>query len=175
MRCRNVMKCLPSVLPTLRDQDKIILVDDQSDTDTKSYLKKMVESHSDKIKLIETSEQSYYAKAASIGLAASNADFTILLNSDTIVSPNWSEKLAYLAYLDPKIGIVGPLSNAANLPSIPSIEKTTENTAINQLPKGLSVDEINKNCEEWANGLDFPEVPFVHGFCLCVKKKSKMR
>lgn len=169
----DVKKCLESVLPTLRVNDKIILVDDQSDLETKVYLQKVLSDQPAKVKLIETPEQSYYAKSASIGLAASKADFTILLNSDTVVSPNWSEKLAYLAYLDPKIGIVGPISNAANLQSIPSIEKTDGNTAINQLPSGFTVETINNYCEDWANQLDFPVVPFVHGFCLCIKKEVK--
>ena len=166
-----VKKCLTSVIPTLREKDKIILVDDQSNLNTKNYLRKLKETYSSKIKLIETTEQSFYTKSASIGLNASDADFTILLNSDTEVGPNWSVKMVYVAFLDPSIGIVGALSNAANLQSIPTIESTHENTAINRLIEGETVISMNQKCEEWANDMGFPVVPFAHGFCLGIKRE----
>jgi len=75
------------------------------------------------------------------------------------------------AFADDSIGIVGPLSNAANLQSIPSISRTGDNTAINKLPDGMSVEDINNLCENWSKEYDYPIVPFVHGFCLGVKRE----
>jgi GT2 family glycosyltransferase len=169
----DVKNCLESVIPTLGVNDNIILVDDQSDIATKNYLLEIQHSLPEKIKLLNTPEQYYYARSANLGLAESTADFVILLNSDTIVSEGWVTKLASLAYQDPKIGIVGPLSNAAGMQSIPSIARTVDNSAINQLPISITIGELDQKCEEWAKDFNYPLLPYVHGFCLCLKREVK--
>ena len=163
-------KCIESLIPTVKTGDRIIIVDDQSDEETQLYIMRIASEHPGLINVIRTKEQSYYTKSANIGLRTSKANFVIFLNSDTVVSKNWIEKVAYIAYLDPTIGIVGPLSNAANLQSIPSIARSSDNTAINEIPAGMKVEDMNARCEDWSKEFDIPIVPFVHGFCLCVKR-----
>jgi GT2 family glycosyltransferase len=68
-------------------------------------------------------------------------------------------------------GIVGPLSNAASYQSVPSVLGTASQTAVNTLPSGFSVDDMDNWCSENARDLQSPSVPFVHGFCMCVKRE----
>jgi GT2 family glycosyltransferase len=104
-------------------------------------------------------------------LAAGAAGFRILLNSDTIVCRNWALKMLDVATRSDRIGIVGPLSNAAGAQSIPYIKGRGNNTAINVLPKGLSLAGLDLACEEWSFADLFPRVPLVHGFCFGVTKE----
>jgi GT2 family glycosyltransferase len=103
-------------------------------------------------------------------LAAGTAEFKILLNSDTIVSPNWALKMLDAANQSDRIGIVGPLSNAAGAQSIPHIKSTGSNTAINALPSEMKPADIDLACEQWSYADLLPRVPLVHGFCFGVKK-----
>jgi GT2 family glycosyltransferase len=125
----------------------------------------------DPVTLLENDENLGYTRSANRGLAAATADFRILLNSDTIVSPNWALKLLDAANQSPRIGIVGPLSNAAGAQSIPRIKAKGKNTAINLLPPGVAPSDLDLACEAWSDADLVPRVPLVHGFCFGIKKE----
>ena len=62
----------------------------------------------------------------------------VLLNSDTIVTEHWLTKLYDALFNgDPKIQIVGPLSNAASFQSLPNLkDPVTGGWSINPYPLG---------------------------------------
>jgi GT2 family glycosyltransferase len=100
----------------------------------------------------------------------STAGFVILLNSDTVVTQSWAEKLADVAYGLPGVGIVGPLSNAASHQSIPEHRSSATQTAVNVLPQGWSPEDVNRLCERWTIVDVLPLVPLIHGFCFGVRR-----
>ncbi|EHY9847493.1 glycosyltransferase family 2 protein, partial [Vibrio cholerae] len=122
-----------------------------------------------KLVLIRNELNQGYTKSANIGLKTSDADFRIILNSDTIVTQGWIKKLSALAFSHDNIGIVGPISNAAGSQSVPSIKKSDKNqTAINMLPKGYTINDMNNVAE---GGLfQYPTIPLIHGFCIGIKR-----
>ena len=61
----------------------------------------------------------------------------VLLNSDTVVSPEWIDRLVACAESDPRIGVVGPLSNTASWQSIPELSADGD-WAENPLEEGIS-------------------------------------
>ncbi|MFU7513780.1 glycosyltransferase, partial [Vibrio cholerae] len=165
----DVKLCLNSVLEcSLNDVNKVIIIDDCSSKDTSEYLK-MVVSKYNKLVLIRNELNQGYTKSANIGLKTSDADFRIILNSDTIVTQGWIKKLSALAFSHDNIGIVGPISNAAGSQSVPSIKKSDKNqTAINMLPKGYTINDMNNVAE---GGLfQYPTIPLIHGFCIGIKR-----
>jgi GT2 family glycosyltransferase len=165
----DLRKCFESVEVNRDPEHRIILVNDKSDPDTTAYLRSIAEKRN-YVLLLENEKNLGYTKTANVGLMHSTADLSILLNSDTIVTRDWANKLAELAYSAPTIGIVGPLSNAASYQSIPSIKSSKTNTAINAIPCGLLPEDLNEACEKWAIG-GFPAVvPLVHGFCFGVRR-----
>ena len=166
----DLKKCLNSVIANIKTHHKIIIVDDASDKETRDYLVGIKKSY-DFVKLITNKKQLFYTRSVNIGLKESNADFVILLNSDTIVTTNWADKLCNIAYMDKRFGLVSPLSNAANLQSIPSITPTSSNTAINELPQGISIEKMNLICQRLASEEGLTESPILHGFCLGIKKE----
>ncbi|WP_230530741.1 glycosyltransferase [Microvirga roseola] len=166
----DVRLCLESVQAHLLPEHRIIIVNDCSDEATSAYLREFV-SREGRAQLLENEQNLGYTRSANRGMGAGTAGFRILLNSDTIVSSNWALKLLDAASASERIGIVGPLSNAAGAQSIPSIKDTSNNTAINELPKGLGPSDIDLACERWSPADLLPRVPLVHGFCFGVKKE----
>lgn len=166
----DVRLCLEAAWACLLPRHRIIIVNDRSDEATTSYLREFARGR-DQVSLIENDENLGYTRSANRGLAAGAADFRILLNSDTIVSPNWALKLLDVANRSDRIGIVGPLSNAAGAQSIPQIKAKGKNTAINQLPSGVAPSDLDLACEAWSDADLAPRVPLVHGFCFGIKKE----
>ena len=163
--------CIRSILKHSTEIQKIIIIDDFSDEKTVRMLELHQKKNPERIYITRTSKQSGYTKAANIGLKISNADIRTLLNSDTIVTANWSTKILSKFRIDKAIGIIGPLSNAASYQSVPSITATSTQTAINGLPEGITPDEINAYCQKTAESLVTPYTPLVHGFCMSIRKQ----
>jgi GT2 family glycosyltransferase len=167
----DVKKCLDSVKKHKHERFSLIIVDDGSDNATESYLKKFQQENTDWVTLIRHSKPAGYTKSANTGIKASKADFTIILNSDTIVTDGWAEKMADVAIMNKGVGIVGPLSNAASWQSVPGIESKGDQTAINTLPDGMEPEDMNNYCEKWSCTENIPRLPLVHGFCFGVTRE----
>lgn len=153
----------------LLSSHKIIIVNDCSDDPTTEYLRKFACDDCQVI-LYENEENLGYTQTANKGLSAGTADFKILLNSDTIVCENWALKLLDVALQHPKIGIVGPLSNAAGVQSVPQTKGGKNNTVINEIPDGMDISEIDLFLEKVSNVDGITELPLIHGFCFGIKK-----
>lgn len=168
----DVVQCLQSLAHTWEAEGlgNLILVDDYSDDETADYLNEFAKDH-DYATLIRLDEQHFYTRAANIGLKFSTATLNTLLNSDTIVTPSWAQKIRSLFERDPNIGIVGPLSNAASTQSIPHVKSAAGQTAINHLPDGMSVERFADAISHLASGLIVPYVPVIHGFCYTIHRK----
>ncbi|WP_133154588.1 glycosyltransferase, partial [Vibrio splendidus] len=167
----DVQICIESVVRhSYESINKIIIVNDYSDDVTTKYLKS-VEARYDKICLINNEVNLGYTKSANVGLSSSKADFRIILNSDTIVTPDWVSKLSNVAFQSNNVGIVGPISNAAGSQSVPSVKGTKGQTAINKLPDGFSIDDMNGIASINSENATMPSVPLIHGFCIGIKSE----
>jgi glycosyltransferase involved in cell wall biosynthesis/GT2 family glycosyltransferase len=96
------------------------------------------------------------------GMAASTSD-VVLLNSDTIVTARWLEKLIDAAYSHGDIGTVTPLSNNATLCSVPRAFEE------NLLPSGFDVDSFAAHIEH-VSAREYPLLPTGVGFCFYIRR-----
>lgn len=160
-----VTACVESLFSASTIYNKIIIIDDCSDKDTRDYLYKLSKSKKI-IKLIRNNVPYGYTKSINEAIRISNADFVILLSSHTIVTENWAEKMVIAILESEGAEIVSPLSNAAGSQSIPSLLSAGDDITINALPPGVTPHDMNKLCEIWAVDKYYPRVPLVHGFCL---------
>ena len=167
----HVRQCLSSLAPTLGPGHRILLIDDGSTPQTAAWLRDHAAAGNGRMHLIRNEVRLGYTKAANIGLRAPDAAIVILLNSDTIVTNDWIEKLCEAAFTSEDIGIVGPLSNAGGPQSIPNHLGDATQTAINELPEHISVEGMDRWCEEWTVGSILPKVPLIHGFCFGIKRQ----
>lgn len=162
----DVRKCLHSVLENSGDNFNLIIVDDGSAEETREYLLHF--STQSGVSLVRNDQALGYTFAANIGLRKSQSDFSLLLNSDTIVTSGWLEKMVACANSDKKIGIVGPLSNTASWQSIPNVSLDGD-WADNALPAGMTLEKWAELIAENSQRV-YPRIPFLNGFCLMIKR-----
>lgn len=163
--------CLGSVLEARRKGDRIIIVDDGSYSDTASFLAAFCNKHGATL-IRNDPPANGYCVSANTGMKAGQNPYFLLLNSDTILTRDALQQMLRIALSYPNTGIVGPLSNAASTQSIPDIQSTASQTAVNQLPPSISIADMNRLCQEWSKDQPVPCVPLVHGFCQLIKRKA---
>lgn len=163
--------CLKSVLDCMQISiDKIILVDDASDDDTKEFLRGFSSSHNN-LRVIHSGCQIGFTQSIMLGLKSSKANYFVALNSDTIVTDGWIEKLLETMHSSPDTAIVGPLSNSAGWQNIGEPLDINGNFHREELPSSEDCQRITaslKNLRTFA----CPDTPLVHGFCALVCRKT---
>jgi GT2 family glycosyltransferase len=163
----DVQRCLEAVVHHTNQPYSLILVDDGSESQTRDYLSEFASSQG--AGLLRNEEAKGYTRAANQGLRRSSADCVVLLNSDTVVTPEWLDRLIACAESNPRIGLVGPLSNTASWQSIPEIESQGDWPA-NPLPAGMTIGEMGRLVTRYSARL-YPPMPFLNGFCLLIRRE----
>ncbi len=163
----DVQRCLESVVKHSTLPYGLFLVDDGSDEPTRDYLAEF--ANMQQAQLVRNETAVGYARAANLGMQRAAADYVILLNSDTIVAPEWLDRLVMCAESDPKIGAVGPLSNTASWQSIPDVFDAHNDWAENPLPSGMSVEAMGQLVAQHSARL-YPEMALLNGFCLLFRQ-----
>lgn len=165
----DVQNCLESIRQYTAPPYSLILVDDGSAAPARDYLANFFQSHSN-VKLLRNELPLGYTKAANQGLRQASAEYILLLNSDTIVTPGWLDRLIACVTSNPRIGLAGPLSNAASWQSIPELMDAGD-WATNLLPPGVSLEEMACLVARYSARL-YPAIPFLNGFCLLLRRQA---
>lgn len=103
-----------------------------------------------------------YTKNINKGAKLAEGRDIILLNSDTVVTPNWIRNLIVAAYSKNNIGTVTAVSNNAGAFSVPE-------SGTNDIPDKLDVIAISRIVNHSCS--DYVDVPTGNGFCLYIKRK----
>ncbi len=98
------------------------------------------------------------------GMALSRRD-VVLLNSDTVVTRGWLEKLQQAALSDPTVATVTPFSNHATICSLPRFLE------VNALPAGWGLDRF-ADLVERAAARERPRLPTGVGVCLYIRRAA---
>jgi len=96
----HLEKCLPAVFTTTGLEYEVILVDNGSADDSVAW----VEEQFPQVRLIATGANLGFGRANLVGAHAARGGFIALLNSDTVVTPEWLLHLATPLLVDPAIG-----------------------------------------------------------------------
>jgi len=163
----DVQRCLESVVRYSTPPYNIILVDDGSNEPTREYLNDFARSQG--ATLLRNDQPLGYTRSANLGLKQSSANYAVLLNSDTIVTPKWLDRMIACGESDEEIGLIGPLSNTASWQSIPEIFASSGDWAENTLPRGMSIAEMGEQVAK-ASARLYPRIPILNGFCLMIKR-----
>ncbi|MBN9427259.1 MAG: glycosyltransferase [Burkholderiales bacterium] len=166
----DVRRCLQA----LRTRDdgfslRVIVVNDGSDAATSAWLREFCAAHGDRFTLIEHEQNLGYTQAVNNGLRAASAPYLVTLNSDTIVTRGWLKGLLRCLESDPRLGIVGPLSNAASWQSVPQLRGADGQFVVNELPASTSPDAM-ATLVAAASERRYPRLPFLNGFCLLMRR-----
>ena len=160
--------CLISLIAARRPQDRIIIIDDASDVPTATFLEQFAADHSG-ITLVRHDQNRGYTVSANTFFAEALGDWVFLVNSDTIVPSRALTKLVACGQQFPRLGVLGPLSNAASWQTVPTLIGDDGKFAVNKIPNSFSVEDLDRICEDVsAGGVLF--VPLVNGFCLGIRR-----
>ncbi|HMS05792.1 MAG TPA: glycosyltransferase [Burkholderiaceae bacterium] len=162
----DVKRCLESVLQWTAPPYEIVLVDDGSAEPAAAYVAGFAATQG--AVHVRNDQARGYTFAANQGMRAARGEFLILLNSDTIVTPDWVERMWRVLALDDGAGMVGPLSNTASWQSVPKVSEGGD-WAINPLPDGWTPESFSRELARRTAPL-YPEMPFLNGFCMLLRR-----
>ena len=144
---------------------EVILVDDASPGRALPLLERLA-IEDVRVRLLANRTQCGFAATVNRGLAAARGDVVFALNADTVVTPDWSARLA-AHRTKPRCGAVGPLSNRVAWP---------------QKLDGVTYDEttlagLAPFAEALAKGRSGQATPCVRlsGFCLMIPRPTLRR
>jgi len=151
--------CLASVVAhTDLAVHRVILVADGPQEDA---VDAVIAEHPDMLVLRNPHRLGFVA-SVNRGMSESETD-VVLLNSDTVVTPRWIDKLIDAACSSGDVGTVTPLSNHATLCSVP--RPFVENL----LPNGWSADSFARLVED-VSRRQYPRIPTGVGVCLYIRR-----
>ena len=155
-------KCIESVLENTTIDYELLLINDAS-PDERIY--EMLESYRGhpNITIVHNKKNQGFVKNVNRTFMMSSND-VVLLNSDTIVTPKWLQRLKYKAYTNDKIATVTAVSNNAGAFSVPQPEA-------NDIPEEFTINDM-ANIVEKASDDSVVLTPTANGFCMYIKKEA---
>jgi GT2 family glycosyltransferase/glycosyltransferase involved in cell wall biosynthesis len=161
--CDDLRRCLDSVFRNTATMHRIIVIDDCSpDSRIAEYFDTLRNAADPRLTLLRNDANLGFVGTVNRGMMQSQND-VVLLNSDTIVTSDWVEKLCRCADSDSSIGTVTPFSNNAEICSFPNFCED------NQLPPGMSAEDVNCAIEAAALPV-YPDIPTAVGFCMYIRR-----
>ncbi|WP_414622715.1 glycosyltransferase [Calothrix sp. CCY 0018] len=161
----DTKKCLESLLLNTDDKHQILLMDDSS-TDRRiiNFIHELSSQYSH-ISFIRNSQNVGFVKNCNIGFRESDQlTDVVILNSDTIVTPNWLEKLVFAAYSSHYVATVTPLTNNGTICSVPNWLES------NEIPDGHTILSFASLIEK-TSLRKYPRIPTAVGFCTYIKRE----
>lgn len=145
--------CIDSIKKNTDGDYRLVIIDNASQPDTKSYLESVKASGEFNMLLVRNDENLGFIKAVNQGMSASDSPFVCLLNNDTLVTKHWLDEMINVAESAPEIGIVNPSSNN-----------------LGQKPK--EAEPIESYAEKFrAERGRFQELGAAIGFCMLIKRE----
>jgi GT2 family glycosyltransferase/glycosyltransferase involved in cell wall biosynthesis len=155
-----VDECLASVRRHTTAVDIIVIDDASPDPRTRVVLER--HALDPRVRILRNEVNLGYTGSVNRGIAEASGD-VILLNSDTIVPPRWTENLRLALATDDTIGTVTAVSDNAGAFSVPVIGE------LNPLAPGLdgiSSARLVAQSATWR----LPDVTTCHGFCVLLRR-----
>lgn len=162
----DTVRCLESVLKeTTAPLHRILLVNDAStDPRMEPFLEALAARAPERVERLTHAENQGFIRSVNAGMRHASGDDIVLLNSDTIVTPFWLERLRETVYLHADTGSVTPLSNEASIYSVcqNNIDDVVKADMLNTLAD--TVFRVSHRLR--------PAIPTGVGFCLFLRHEA---
>ncbi|HEX9274987.1 MAG TPA: glycosyltransferase [Casimicrobiaceae bacterium] len=161
----DLVRCVESVLEHSKGDWRLLLIDDAStDPAIIAYFSGLRARRLPRVTLLANDTNMGFTLTANRGFAQARPEAdVVLLNSDTVVTRGWLDKLARCAASDPRIGTITPFSNNAEICSLPRF------CANNPWPPDRNPESLVAALERAAVPT-YPELPTGVGFCLYIRR-----
>ena len=157
----GVEACIASVLQYSAGLDRLIIINDCSpDPDLEAFCDEIA-GHP-LVELITNPSNEGFVASVNRGVAAALGD-VVLLNSDTVVSQGWLDRILATASRFPDAATISPFTNNGTICSYPQFCEP------NELPEGISLSAL---CDLFArvNDGETCELPTAVGFCMYIRR-----
>lgn len=153
----DVKLCLHSLKKHFNfDCGEIIIIDDCSKTETADFLTQFCLDNKE-FSLKKNVVNLGFLQTCNKGLRFATSELIVLLNSDTIVSENFTDKLIDCFNKNPKAGVASPIQYA--------------DCAGLRIRENYDIDAINKLlCEK--HNPSFPKMPYAEGYCFVIRRET---
>ena len=159
----DLRRCVASVRACTATPYRLLLIDDAStDPAVAAYFIELESDLPDNWLLLRNDRNLGFVGTTNLGMALSEHD-VVLLNSDTVVTSRWLDKLKRCAASSPRIGTITPFSNNAEICSFP---RFCENNAWSERD---DPERLNHALERAAVPT-YPDLPTGVGFCFYIKR-----
>ena len=157
-------KCIESIIKNTNAFFEIILVDNGSTDGTSAYLESELTPliTGGMLRIIRNDNNHGFAAGNNQGISIARGEYILLMNNDIVVTPGWLESLVSCAERDPRIGIVGPMSNSVSGPQL-----------VKNVPYNINnLDGLDDFAEEFSrrNAGRAKRFLRVVGFCMLIKR-----
>jgi GT2 family glycosyltransferase len=163
-----VRDCLRALHAAATGPYEVLIIDDGSRSYTTEMLRAEATS-SESFVLHRRDNNRGYTKSINEGVMLTSAPWVVVLNSDTLVSKGWLDRLHHAARARPGTGMVGPLSNAATWQSIPSVKQQDMSWSTNDIIEPHDVERIQALLVTLSERA-YPEYPVLNGFCTLISR-----
>jgi len=160
----DLRACVASVLRhTPAGLFGLTLIDDASpDPAVRAYFRELAVRSSAPVRMFRNESNLGFVATANLGMALQPQCDILLLNSDTLVTPGWLERILRCADSDSMIGTITPFSNNAEICSFPDL---CVNRSLDSLPP---IEEIAAALTRRRPG--YPDIPTAVGFCMYIRR-----
>jgi GT2 family glycosyltransferase len=165
----EVKQCLRALRAAATGPMQVVMVDDGSRSFTTEMLRAQAAADPRFI-LHRRDVNRGYTKSINEGVLLTGADWVVVLNSDTLMTAGWLDRLHAAAAARPGTGMVGPLSNAATWQSLPAAKRPDGSWSTNDIiePRHLArMQAILDRLSERA----YPEFAVLNGFCTMISRQ----
>lgn len=159
-------RCLESLLRHT-DFTRCVLVlvaDGPQPAETEAGFERLRGELGERLLLLRQPSRRGFVAAVNRGMGFSERD-VVLLNSDTVVTAGWLDKLQRAAYTGPRVASATPFSNSATICSIPRWLET------NALPAGWDAERFGALVER-VSRRSYPRLPTGVGVCLYLRRDA---
>lgn len=159
----ETVECLESVLTAENiTPARIIVINDCTpDPQIKNYLASLEKRGLEDMVIIHRMTNGGFSQAVNIGMIAAGNRDVILLNADTVVQSGWIDRLVAAAHSSPRIGTVTPMSNNAEICTVPY---SCKSLPVSDQALAIEVDRAAMA----VNAGKVVDIPVAIGFCMYI-------
>jgi len=159
----DLAACLSTLRKTLPPAAEVLIADDASpDPKVAAVIRKFAREANVRVSIQWRAENLGFIGNVNAAFAEAAPSDVVILNSDTLTTPGWIERISACAASDPRIATITPWSNNAEICSYPHFCMPGE------VPDDL--DEI----ADAARALtpSYPDLPTGVGFCMYIRRAA---
>ena len=139
-------RCLEAIGGKTGTPHRLILIDNGSEEDTRSFLESLAGDPSWNGILIRNEENLGFIRAVNQGLKASQARYVCILNNDIVVTEGWLERMVEFAGSHPEAGLLNPEQNHDPGKPMPGDLEAFARSRVQGRGKWMELDHCTGGC-----------------------------